>query len=42
MRKLLSWFMLLLLAFTTVTTTTGCKADGEIDDDGVELDIDAD
>ena len=42
MRKLLSWFMLSLFAFTTVTTTVGCKADGEIDDDGVELDIDTD
>lgn len=42
MRKTLSWFMLLLLAVTTITTTTGCKADGEIDKDGVELDIDTD
>ena len=34
------YLMMLLVLFSVAAINVGCRAEGEVDDDGVELDID--
>ena len=34
------YLMMLLVLFSVAAVNVGCRAEGEVDDDGVELDVD--